>query len=127
MEDVKLSNKAKSYVQGVEEGLEWAKGPKILPSGPLEKPKPEPKAAKRSEEKKRKSSEADADAPTAKRAKKAVLVEEESDSESDSDAPYKIPYHDASKARRVRVMRKLGLYPPEGSLFVISKEAQARV
>jgi hypothetical protein len=109
----KKKNKAKSYAQGLDEAQEWFNGPKILPVASTE-----PDAAtSKSDYRKRRSTEGDADAPAAKRSHRKILGEGETSSESDEDAPYKIPYPDAKKAKRVRVMRKLGLYPPEGSLF----------
>lgn len=78
-------------------------------------------------EKKRKSvtKDVDIEAPVAKKPRgrqQTGVIEggtghDEMAISSDEDAPYKVPFANIKKARRVRVMRKLGLYPPEGSLF----------
>lgn len=118
-EDAKKKNKAKSYQQGLEEAMEWFNSDKVFPVPGKAAAKSESKATNKPEDKKRKAKDPEADAPPTKKPKKAAatVVHDDDLSESEEDAPYKIPFPDPKKARRVRVMRKLGLYPPEGSLF----------
>lgn len=117
IEEAKKKNRSKSYAQGLEEAKGWFHGPKHFPIAPsADKPKTTDK--KKEIQKSRREKEEVLDMPPAKRAKRvAASVVEEELSESDEDAPYKIPYPDAKKAKRVRIMRKLGLSPPEGSMF----------
>ena len=122
---MKKKNKAKSYQQGLAEAKEWFQGDKMFPLPTKAAAKPEPKPVAKQEDKKRKAKDVETDAPPAKKSKKSpTTVHDDAHlSDSDDDVPFKIPFHDPKKARRVRVMRKLGLYPPEGSLFNVTTHA----
>lgn len=116
-EDLKKKNKTKQWRQGLEEAQEWLESDQVFPMFA--------QAKGGAADKKRKPKEVEAEAPPAKKPKKATsvaAVEDDFLSSSEEDAPYKATVADEKKARKVRVMRKLGLCPPEGSLFVTHTE-----
>lgn len=112
-EELKKKNKAKQWRQGFEEAQEWL-------ASDQEFPVYTPSKAELAD-KKRKAKEPELESPPAKKPKKASAsapIDDDFLSSSEEDAPYKAQVADPKKARKVRVMRKLGLSPPDGSLFV---------
>lgn len=151
--ELKKKNKTKVFTNGLHEASDWLESDQEFPvygeeEAVSEKPTERKKRLtnsmkawlKTSEDveevpkpadKKRKSKESEVESkavapPAAKKSKKAADVEvDEILSSSDEDAPYKAPYPDPKKARRYRIMRKLGLSPPDGSLFKTTNTASS--